>query len=127
MATEAQRRASDKYESANIKRVVIKLNKRTDEKVIAALESEENVQGMIKELIKRDLGSVRVNVWEATATTYHIQFTSKRTRYEAINAISGDVYEEHEEMYTINKKDLADELNKVKEYEGVNVLNVRFC
>ena len=55
MTTEAQKRASRKYNAANTKQIVIRLNKRTDADVIAALESVPNKQGYIKALIRADV------------------------------------------------------------------------
>ena len=50
--TEAQMRASMKYEKANIKRVVLKLNKNTDQDIIAFLEAQKSVNGEIKRIIR---------------------------------------------------------------------------
>ena len=52
--SEAQKRAVAKYEKANIRRIVIKLNRNTDQDIIEHLNNIENVQGYIKELIRRD-------------------------------------------------------------------------
>ena len=58
MTTEAQKRAQKKYDEANknnYRMIHLKLNKETDADVIAKLESEPNIQGYIKELIRADL------------------------------------------------------------------------
>lgn len=47
-------KASMKYNDKNVKQVKLALNKNTDADVIAILESKNNVQGYIKELIRRD-------------------------------------------------------------------------
>ena len=47
-------KASMKYDKANVKQVKLSLNKKTDADVIAILESKDNVQGYIKELIRKD-------------------------------------------------------------------------
>lgn len=47
-------KASMKYDKANVKQVKLSLNKKTDADVIAILESKDNVQGYIKDLIRRD-------------------------------------------------------------------------
>ena len=47
-------KASMKYDKANVKQVKLSLNKKTDADVIAILESKDNVQGYIKELIRSD-------------------------------------------------------------------------
>ena len=53
--TDAQMRATMKYEKANIRRVVVKLNKNTDHDIIAFLEGLDNVQGEIKRLIREEI------------------------------------------------------------------------
>lgn len=55
MPTEAQRKASAKYDAANTKTYAVKLNRNTDADIISKLESEENVQGYIKGLIREDI------------------------------------------------------------------------
>ena len=50
--TDAQMRATMKYEKANIKRVVLKLNKNTDQDIIAFLEAQKSVNGEIKRIIR---------------------------------------------------------------------------
>lgn len=55
MASEAQKRATEKYDKANTKQIMMKLNKGTDADILAKLESVPNVQGYIKELIRKDI------------------------------------------------------------------------
>lgn len=52
MVTEAQARATKKYETENIVRISVKLNKNTDADILEALEKSENKQGLIKESIR---------------------------------------------------------------------------
>ena len=52
MITDAQKRATMKYEKANIKRVVLKLNKNTDQDIIAFLEAQKSVNGEIKRILR---------------------------------------------------------------------------
>lgn len=47
-------KASMKYNKANVKQIKLSLNKKTDADVIAILDSKDNVQGYIKELIRND-------------------------------------------------------------------------
>lgn len=54
MASEAQRRASARYDAKNTKTFAIKLNRKTDADLIAKLENVDSVQGYIKELIRKD-------------------------------------------------------------------------
>ena len=53
--TEAKRKASAKYDKANVKMFAIKLNKNTDADLITLLESQDNIQGYIKDMLRRDL------------------------------------------------------------------------
>lgn len=55
--TEAQRRAKDKYDAKTKKGVYLKLNINTDADIIEKLASVGNVQGYIKELIRKDMGT----------------------------------------------------------------------
>ena len=53
--TEAQRRAIAKYEAAYTKRITVKFNMRTEADVLAKIESVDNMQGYIKQLIRDDI------------------------------------------------------------------------
>lgn len=53
--TEAQKRAREKYEKANTVQLHFKLNRNTDADILAKLESVDNKQGYIKELIRDDI------------------------------------------------------------------------
>ena len=58
MTTEAQKRAQRKWDAANKENrrsVRLNLNRETDADIIAKLDSEANMQGYIKELIRQDL------------------------------------------------------------------------
>lgn len=48
MSTEAQKRASAKYDADNTVRITLKLNKKTDADIIQKLESETNKNAYIK-------------------------------------------------------------------------------
>lgn len=54
MATEAQKKAAAKYNSAMIKQLKLNLNKKTDKDIISILEAKPNKQGYIKALIRKD-------------------------------------------------------------------------
>ena len=57
MTTEAQKRAQKKYDEANrdkFRMIHLKLNRDTDADVIEKLESVDNIQGYIKDLIRSD-------------------------------------------------------------------------
>lgn len=55
MSSEAQIRASMKYNSRMVKQIKLALNKETDADVIEWLEQQENMQGYIKKLIREDM------------------------------------------------------------------------
>lgn len=55
MASEAQKRANAKYDSANTVQFKIKLNKNNDAEMIKFLQDLDNRQGYIKDLIKKDM------------------------------------------------------------------------
>ena len=50
--TEAEKRASAKYQKSKCKGIYLKLNTKTDADVIAYLASVDNKQGFIKKLIR---------------------------------------------------------------------------
>lgn len=52
MASEAQKKASAKYDAQNTVQIKLKLNRKTDADVIQILESVDNKQGFIKTLIR---------------------------------------------------------------------------
>lgn len=53
--SEAQKRASARYDAAHCVRVSIKLNLSTDKDILKRLSEVENKQGYIKGLIRRDI------------------------------------------------------------------------
>lgn len=55
MTSEAQIRATKKYDEENTVRLSLKLNKTTDADILDKLGEVESKQGYIKELIRRDL------------------------------------------------------------------------
>lgn len=54
--TEAQLRASKKYDKEHTKQINLKLNLETDSDILARLEEVTSIQGYIKELIRQDIG-----------------------------------------------------------------------
>lgn len=54
-ATEAEKRASAKYDKEYSKGLYIKLNIKTDQDIIRWLWGQRNKQGRIKELIREDI------------------------------------------------------------------------
>ena len=55
MATEAQRRAVEKYNRTHVIQIVLKLNRTTDADIIARLDTMDSKQGYIKRLIREDM------------------------------------------------------------------------
>lgn len=55
MVTEAKRRANAKSDAKNTARVQLKLSKNTDADILEHLNSLDNKQGYIKELIRADI------------------------------------------------------------------------
>lgn len=53
--TEAQRKASNKYNEKNTKIYPIKVNLKTEKDIYDKLESVDNVNGYIKQLIRKDI------------------------------------------------------------------------
>ncbi len=55
MPSEAQKRASAKYERENITKMTFKFNKRTDADILEMLNRVPNRQGYLKDLIRQDI------------------------------------------------------------------------
>lgn len=55
MRSEAQRRAIVKYDKNNIKRIVLKLNVKTDSDIIQYLNTKDNINKYLKELVRDDI------------------------------------------------------------------------
>ena len=55
MASEAQRRATKKYDETHTKQIHLKLNLETDADILQKLSEVSSIQGYIKELIRNDI------------------------------------------------------------------------
>lgn len=55
MSTQAQKRASIKYDALNTTRLYIRLNNKTDSDILEHLDQIENKQGYVKDLIRKDM------------------------------------------------------------------------
>lgn len=53
--TEAQKRATAKYQAKNTRMFTIRLNYNTDQDIIDKLEQVESMSGYIKKLIRQDI------------------------------------------------------------------------
>ena len=58
MATEAQKKASARYDANNTVRINLKLNLNTDMDILEKLEGVANKNGYIKELIRKDIEQI---------------------------------------------------------------------
>lgn len=58
MSTEAQKKASAKYDAKNTKLIQLKLNLKTDVDILKQLELVGNKQGYIKELIRKHIAEI---------------------------------------------------------------------
>ena len=59
MSTEAQIRASQKYNQNNTKIINLRLNNKTDADIIEWLAKQDNKAGYIKELIRADISKAQ--------------------------------------------------------------------
>lgn len=55
MASEAQKRATQKYDQNNTRRITFKFNLNTDADILEKLDAVENRQGYIKQLVRADI------------------------------------------------------------------------
>ena len=55
MTTEAAKAAKAKYDAKTARYISLKLNTNTDRDLIQHLESQENIQGYLKRLIREDM------------------------------------------------------------------------
>lgn len=55
MTSEAQKKASAKYDNKATKQIKLKLNLTTDSDILSKLDSVDNKQGYIKNLIRMDI------------------------------------------------------------------------
>lgn len=56
MATEAQRRAVERYDAENTRQIKMKLNIKTDADILQWLDAQDNKQGAIKQAIRDKIG-----------------------------------------------------------------------
>ena len=61
MATEAQKRATLKYDAVNTRHYHLKLNLTTDADIIEYLSRQESIQGCIKQAIRCQIGCQNKN------------------------------------------------------------------
>ena len=55
MTSEAQKRATVKYDSANTRQYHLKLNLNTDQDIMERFRKQTSIQGYIKRLIREDI------------------------------------------------------------------------
>lgn len=54
---QAHVQAAMKYNAKNVKQIKINLNRKTDADIIDYLDKADNVQGLIKDLIRKDMNT----------------------------------------------------------------------
>lgn len=47
--------AAERWQKENIRRVVVKLNKKSDTDIMEKLDAQDSIQGYIKQLIREDI------------------------------------------------------------------------
>lgn len=100
--TSAQVKASIKYNKNNVKQVKLNLNLKTDADIIAALAASGNMQGYIKNLIRKDLNDEH----EAPAITKKIIDGSFQDGQFVVVEIDGREFR-RKVYYSNQHKDLA--------------------
>ena len=75
--SEAQKKASAKYDKTHTRQIVLKLNLKTDADILARLDAMPNKQGYIKNLIRKDrrespLPSAQQGEYPAAGGTEHL-------------------------------------------------------
>ncbi len=60
MITEQQKRAQIKYDKANTRQITFKFNLKTDADILERLDSVDNRQGYIKEIIRNDIEAEKI-------------------------------------------------------------------
>lgn len=58
MATEAEKRATAKYDKENTTQVLLKLNKKTDKDILYQLNTVYSKMGYVKDLIRKDIADM---------------------------------------------------------------------
>lgn len=107
MSTEAQKKASARYDAKNTKALYLKFNLKTDADILEWLEKVGNKQGYIKDLIRRNITH---NV--VTSKKEILSGDFKEGEYVTVR-VEGNVYErkvryshEHGDLFiTIKRKD----------------------
>lgn len=108
MATEAQKRASEKYNKEHTKTTLLRFNKKTDADILAHLDTVGNKQGFIKELIR---ASITQNIIKSKKEIISGDFLEGE--FVTVR-VEGDVYE-RKVQYSKEKGDLFITIRR-KEY-----------
>lgn len=146
MATEAEKRATKKYDKENTVQVLLKLNKKTDKDILYELGTKYSKMGYIKDLIRKDIKSMieerkaelaKWNEEQAREDTMYELEVRRYNRYgeevggDPIYAMSDDLEEiekafEKEIYYKQNQKGFVIELlrftgvyDNTPEYESI--------
>lgn len=133
MATEAEKRATKKYDKENTVQVLLKLNKKTDKDILYELGTKYSKMGYIKDLIRKDIKSM-MDKRKVELTKWNEEQDREDTMYE----LEVRQYNQHGEeiggdpIYA--KSDDLEEIEKAFEHEvylkqnqkGVTIEILRF-
>lgn len=150
MATEAEKRATAKYDKENTTQVLLKLNKKTDKDILYQLNTVYSKMGYVKDLIRKDIESmmdkrkVELAKWneeqDREDTMYELEVRQYNQHGEEIGGdpvylMSDDLDEiekafDHEVYLKKNKKGVIIELKRFmgvydnnSEYETIKEFN----
>lgn len=98
MASEAQRKAVSRYDKENTKSITVKLNRKTDADIIEWMDTKENRQGYIKEIIRKDMEKVKYEVYWVGGELDGKVVGTFDTENEAIT-FARKFYSEHEKEF----------------------------
>ena len=134
MATsEAQKRASAKYDKENTTQLLIRLNKKTDKDIIMELDTKYSKAGYIKDLIRKDVAEMlekrkaELAKWNEEEEREDTMYYLEERHYNKYGEdISGDpVYAMSDDLEEIEKA-FEHEVYLEKDKKGVTIEIMRF-
>ena len=133
MATEAEKRATKKYDKENTVQVLLKLNKKTDKDILYELGTKYSKMGYIKDLIRKDIKSMmekrkaELAKWNEEEDSEDTMYYLSERHYNKYGEdISGDpVYAMSDDLEEI-EKEFEHEVYLEKDKKGVTIEIMRF-
>lgn len=136
MATEAEKRATAKYDKENTTQVLLKLNKKTDKDILYQFNTVYSKMGYVKDLIRKDIADMmekrkaELEKWNEEQnredTMYHLEEMHYNKYGEEISGdpvyLMSDDLEEIEEAFNHEvylKKNKKGVLIEIKRFMGV--------